>query len=128
HLTGIGTAPASNAACRRPAALHVSEQLVFDLAAPEPPSFGNFLPGGNAEALAAVQGLASGISAETGVMMWGAPGAGKTHMLRAAVAAVDARGPTAMFVADAAELRAHDPAALADPCPVASDRTQRLEP
>jgi hypothetical protein len=35
----------------------VTEQLVFDLAVPEPPSFGNFLPGGNAEALAAVQGL-----------------------------------------------------------------------
>ena len=34
-------------------------------------------------------------------MLWGAPGAGKTHLLRAAVAAVEARGRPAVFVADA---------------------------
>ena len=37
----------------------MTEQLVFDLAAPEPPSFANFLPGGNAEAFAAVKALAA---------------------------------------------------------------------
>ena len=41
----------------------VTEQLVFELAAPEPPSFANFLPGGNAEALAAVKALAAGDAA-----------------------------------------------------------------
>jgi DnaA family protein len=106
----------------------VTEQLVFDLAVPEPPSFGNFLAGGNAEALATVQGLAAGMSGETGVMLWGAPGAGKTHLLRAAVAAVEARGRPAMFVAEAAELLAHDPAALAERDLVAIDRIDRAEP
>lgn len=91
----------------------MTEQLVFDLAAPEPPSFGNFVPGGNAEALAAVKALAAGDAGETGVLLWGQPGAGKTHMLRAAVAAVEARGRTALFVGDAGVLPAQDPGALA---------------
>jgi len=70
----------------------VTEQLVFDLAAPEPPSFDNFLPAGNAEALAALKALGAGRASETGIMLWGAPGAGKTHLLRAAVAMVETRG------------------------------------
>ena len=37
----------------------MTEQLVFELAAPEPPSFGNFLPGRNAEVVAALTALAA---------------------------------------------------------------------
>jgi DnaA family protein len=78
----------------------VTEQLVFDLAAPEPPSFDNFLPAGNAEALAALKALGAGRGSETGIMLWGAPGAGKTHLLRAAVAMVEARGRPSVFIPD----------------------------
>jgi DnaA family protein len=91
------------------AATHVTEQLVFDLAAPEPPSFDNFLPAGNAEALAALKALGAGHGGETGIMLWGAPGAGKTHLLRAAVAMVEARGRPAVFIADPNEALAAEP-------------------
>ena len=83
---------------------NVTEQLVFDLAAPEPPSFANFLPGANAEALASLNALATGTLGETGIMLWGAAGAGKTHLLRAAVAEASMRGRVAVYVGDADDL------------------------
>jgi DnaA family protein len=52
------------------------EQLVFDLAAVEPPSFQNFVAGGNAEVLAAVTRFAAGEANEVALLVWGAPGAG----------------------------------------------------
>ena len=64
----------------------MSEQFVLDLAQPEPPSFDNFVAGANREAMAALIALARGESRETGVLLWGAPGAGKTHLLRATAA------------------------------------------
>ncbi|MGI8894309.1 MAG: DnaA regulatory inactivator Hda [Casimicrobiaceae bacterium] len=63
------------------------EQLVFDLASPGPPTLENFLPGRNAEALAALARFAAADMRETSLVLWGAPGAGKTHLLRATVAA-----------------------------------------
>jgi len=106
----------------------VTEQLVFELAAPEPQSFANFLPGGNAEAFAAVKALAAGDAAETGVLLWGAPGAGKSHLLRAAVDAVGARGGTAVFVAEPGELLAQDPATLSRRSVVAIDGIDSATP
>jgi DnaA-homolog protein len=110
NFTGFGAsgAAAVPAHCA-PAAPHaVTEQLVFELAAPEGPTFANFLPGRNAEALSAVKRLAAGEVAETGIVLWGAPGAGKTHLLRAAVRAVEARGAAAAYVAEPASLLALD--------------------
>ena len=52
------------------------EQLVFDLAPPEPPSFANFLPGRNAEVLAALARFAAGDATTTGILLWGVAGAG----------------------------------------------------
>lgn len=66
------------------------EQLTFELATPEPPSFANFLPGPNGEVVAALRRLAAGEIADTGVLIWGPPGSGRTHLLRATVAAVSA--------------------------------------
>lgn len=68
------------------------EQLVFELAAPEPPRLNNFLPGPNGELVAALTSFATGRSSETGFLIWGAPGAGKTHLLCAAVALADECG------------------------------------
>lgn len=63
------------------------EQLTFELAAAEPPTFANFVAGPNAEAVAKLRELARGGVRETVVVVWGAPGAGRTHLLRAVVAA-----------------------------------------
>lgn len=69
------------------------EQLIFELATPEPPSFANFLPGQNREAIAVLAGFASGQAAETGLVLWGPPGAGKTHLLLATAAAAQGVRP-----------------------------------
>jgi DnaA family protein len=74
------------------------EQLVFELAAPEPPSFENFLTGANAEVLAAATRLAAGRAQETGLFLWGVAGAGKTHLLQAAVGFVRERGALASMI------------------------------
>ncbi|MFO1282791.1 MAG: DnaA regulatory inactivator Hda [Burkholderiales bacterium] len=62
------------------------EQLVFDLVRPRPADFENFVPGRNAEAVAALERAAGGAAAESGVFLWGPPGCGRTHLLRAAAA------------------------------------------
>jgi len=61
------------------------EQLVLDLASPRPPTLENFLPGRNAEALGALARFAEADTGETSIVLWGAPGAGKSHLLRAVV-------------------------------------------
>lgn len=79
------------------------EQLIFELADAEPPSFANFLAGRNAEAIALLARAARGEAAETGILLWGAPGAGKTHLLRATVALASVQGRTALYCASPAE-------------------------
>ncbi len=69
------------------------EQLVFELAAPEPPSFANFVPGPNQEAVAALRDFAAGDAVETGLVLWGPPGVGKTHLLLAAAAEAASKRP-----------------------------------
>jgi DnaA family protein len=73
------------------------EQLVFELAAPEPPRLSNFLPGRNRELVAALARFAAGSVAETGFLIWGAQGAGKTHLLHAGVALAREAGFAAEF-------------------------------
>src|SRR5262245_56502238 len=62
-------------------------QLVLDIAPPPAPDFHNFLPGPNAEALAAVRSLAAGTSREPIVYLWGDAGSGRSHLLAAALRA-----------------------------------------
>jgi DnaA family protein len=69
------------------------EQLILDLAQPEPPTFANFVAGANREAMAALRALAEGTSRETGLLLWGAPGAGKSHLLQASAVASEAMRP-----------------------------------
>lgn len=83
------------------------EQLVFELAAPEPPRLANFVPGRNAELLSVLPRFVCGAMAETGLFIWGAPGTGKTHLLHAAKALAEEHGvPTSMF---------SDPVSVNDP-------------
>jgi DnaA-homolog protein len=127
-FASASTATPPKAAGPNPSESHVTEQLIFELSAPEPPSFANFLPGRNAEALAAVSALASGGGGESGVLLWGAAGSGKTHLLRAATRAVEAGGGTATYVADPGALVAHDPESLATRAFVAIDGIDRATP
>ena len=62
------------------------EQFVLDLARPESPSFDNFVAGDNREPIAAVRALCASALPENGILLWGAAGAGKSHLLRAAAA------------------------------------------
>ena len=62
------------------------DQYPLAFAAGEPPSFDNFVPGPNREAVAMVQRLAAG-RGERYLYLGGAAGTGKTHLLAAAVRA-----------------------------------------
>ena len=85
------------------------EQLIFELATPEPPSFANFLPGPNREPVAVLADFASGRATETGLVLWGPPGVGKTHLLRATAAA--ANGVRPVHVSAGPEALPQDPPA-----------------
>jgi DnaA-homolog protein len=97
------------------------EQLVFDLAPPEAPSFASFLAGRNAEAVAALARFAAGEAIERSLFLWGAAGVGKSHLLRATVADATARGAAALYVAHPGVLVAMDPEMLARHALVAVD-------
>ena len=88
------------------------EQLVFELAAPEPPRLANFVPGRNAELLSVLPRFVCGAMSETGLFIWGAPGTGKTHLLHAAKALAEEHGvPASMF---SGPVTVNDPEAAAD--------------
>ena len=124
-FTGIARAPASRRAASvsrpSPAAMNPTQQLVFDLVPPEPPSFASFLPGRNVEALAELNRFASGEATESSLVLWGPPGSGKSHLLRATVADAIARGHAAEYVAEPGSLIAMDPDTLAARSLVAVD-------
>jgi DnaA family protein len=73
------------------------QQLALELA-PPPPSLANFVAGRNAAALGAVRELVSVAPAERFVYLWGMPGSGRTHLLRAAAAAADEAGLASRYV------------------------------
>ena len=104
------------------------EQLVFDLVPPEPPSFANFLPGRNAEAVASLTRFASGETIEKSLFLWGAAAAGKSHLLRATVADSEGRGAPALYIADPGALVAMDAEALARNALVAIDGIDGANP
>lgn len=87
----------------------MTEQLILELTGPAPATFDNFVAGANAELIAALRRVAAGQARDTGFLLWGAVGSGKTHLLRAVVAEARARGAdAAMFDAPGA-LGAADP-------------------
>jgi len=96
----------------------VAEQLVFELVAPAAATFATFVAGRNAEALAALERLAAAPGSETGVVLWGASGAGKSHLLAASVASA------AHYLAAPAHA---DPALAVDGALVAVDDVDRAD-
>jgi len=80
------------------------EQLVLALAAPEAPRLENFLPGRNAELVGVLPRFVAGRVDATGLLMWGAPAAGKTHLLHAALTLARSHGLAAALVTHPREL------------------------
>ena len=60
------------------------EQLPLRISPPPRPSFDNYVPGANAEALQCTRDLAAGKLREPVVYLWGERGSGRTHLLLAA--------------------------------------------
>jgi DnaA-homolog protein len=71
------------------------KQLVLDISPAPPPTFANFVVGQNQELYALLQAMAEGASDERFVYVWGAAGAGKSHLL-GAFAAARARHTTSL--------------------------------
>jgi DnaA family protein len=80
------------------------EQLVFELAAPEPPRLANFLPGRNAELVGLLPRFVAGGLDATALLLWGTPSAGKSHLLRAALALAQEQGVASWLIDHPTEL------------------------
>ena len=61
-------------------------QLLLDLLPETPPRLDNYIAGGNGEALTGLAAWLAPDNRETSLLLWGEPGAGKTHLLRASEA------------------------------------------
>ncbi len=73
-------------------------QLLLDIhPEPTPPSFDNFVAGGNAELLARLAAMADPDIFDQ-VYIWGMPGCGRSHLLRSTLAAAEARGRPVCFI------------------------------
>ena len=61
----------------------MTRQLALPISPPPEPTLDNFVPGANAELLARLRELAAGRLAESVVYLWGEPGCGRSHLLKA---------------------------------------------
>jgi DnaA family protein len=95
------------------------EQLVLELTDPPAPTLANYFAGRNGPALVAVHAAVTG--AERFIYLWGAPGAGKTHLLRAFIAESTASGSFARY----APAEAFDPPM--EVAALAADDVERLD-
>ena len=83
------------------------KQLALDIAQAPAPALDNFVPGRNAEVVVALYSMANAASGERFIYLWGAPGGGRSHLLRAVVDAARADGrPAQMFDSGAAKFDA----------------------
>ena len=75
------------------------QQLLLDFSQLPQPTFANFAAGRNGELLTTLQAAIAGRLSERCVFLWGAQGTGKTHLLRAAVDAVQSSARTSLYAA-----------------------------
>lgn len=73
------------------------KQLALDLVEPPPPTFDNFIAGRNGELLEMLRRLVAA-TGERFIYLWGEPGSGRTHLLRAVVSELQAAGVRAVYV------------------------------
>lgn len=81
------------------------KQLVLDIMDAPAPTLGNFVAGGNGELVQQLDRLAMGNAADRFIYVWGAPGSGRTHLLKAVVAAVSSAGSNSAYLACSADAR-----------------------
>ena len=87
------------------------KQLVLDIAPAPAPTLDNFVPGRNAELVAALRALAGGAGGERFIYLWGADGSGRSHLLHAVIDAARRNDRhTASFGAGTAAFDAADDA------------------
>lgn len=99
----------------------MTQQLILDLLPPSPPSLRNFVAGQNAAAVHALENCAPGHA----VYLWGAPGAGRTHLLQSVAAQADA-----LYVGPGAAAATLMALATAEDCPyrmIAIDNVERMD-
>lgn len=101
-------------------------QLALSLSERAAPTFANFLPGRNGEVLAALRGLARGAGGERFIYLWGAPGSGRTHLLRAVVNEAQVGARCASYLE--APLAPDALGGLGDDCVVGLMGVERLDP
>jgi DnaA-homolog protein len=89
------------------------KQLALTLAPPPAPALDNFFPGRNVELLTLLGNLVAGRDVERSIYLWGDAGSGRSHLLRATIAALNTAGLVCLHVsqgdpipAPSAELRA----------------------
>lgn len=99
-------------------------QLVLPLQPAPAPSLDNFIPGSNAEVLAALGNWRSGQLRSTGFLLWGTAGSGCSHLLQAL--ARDAGCPL-LDAAQAPDLAGLHPAQLPAGALVVVDHVDRLD-
>lgn len=98
------------------------KQLVLDIGPDAPPGFDNFVPGDNEALLFAVQRAVRG---DAHVFLWGPPGCGRTHLLKASVAAaLEAARPALYLPAEDVTATLPDTSGLL----LAVDDVERLSP
>jgi DnaA family protein len=81
------------------------KQLALDFAIAARPTLDNFVAGRNGELAHCLRRIAAGAGEERFVYMWGAGGCGRTHLLKATVAAMEQAGAAAAYVACGAQGR-----------------------
>lgn len=85
-------------------------QLALGISPPPQPTLDNFVPGANAELVARLRELVSGISAENIVYLWGEAGSGRSHLLQACgVLRARAGARDGLHVADDVETLGEEP-------------------
>jgi DnaA family protein len=101
------------------------KQLILDLRPDCPPTLENFVPGGNAELLENLTRLAAARSGPAHLYLWGCPGSGRSHLLRATAARALESGRPAFFLSaeDVSACLPEDKNAL-----LAVDDVDRLSP
>jgi DnaA family protein len=75
------------------------KQLALDFANPPQPTLENFIAGRNAELLQTLRRFTARGNGERFVYVWGRPASGRTHLLKAAIAALTRAGAAAAYVA-----------------------------
>lgn len=100
-------------------------QLALDLHTVAPPTLENFVVGANAECLACLRALAAGERGQRLVYLWGQPGSGRSHLLRALAGGAEL---TVAPAAAAAAAAADAPTGPTGTRPASADMAPDMEP